>query len=92
VKKIEPGTRRIVVGPRGVASREVRLRDVNWLVDPAEMQASVKLRARDTLHAAAITPQGSGAVLTLDEPALAVPGQAAVFYLGTRVLGGGFIV
>ena len=92
VKKIEPGTRRIVVGPRGVQSAEVRLRDVNWLVDPRELRASVKLRARDTLHPALITPEGSGAVLHLDEPALAAPGQAAVFYDGSRVLGGGFIV
>ncbi|MGO9816814.1 MAG: tRNA 2-thiouridine(34) synthase MnmA [Acidocella sp.] len=92
VKKIEPGTRRIVVGPRGVQSAEVRLRDVNWLVEPRELHAAVKLRARDTLHPARIVPEGNGAVLYLDEPALAAPGQAAVFYDGSRVLGGGFIV
>jgi len=92
VKKIEPGTRRIVVGPRGVQSAEVRLRDVNWLVEPRELLASVKLRARDTLHPARIVPEGNGAVLYLDEPALAAPGQAAVFYDGSRVLGGGFIL
>jgi tRNA-specific 2-thiouridylase len=92
VKKIEPGTRRIIVGPRGVQSAIVRLRDVNWLVEPGVLRAAVKLRARDTLHGALITPEGTGAVLTLDEPALAAPGQAAVFYDGPRVLGGGFIV
>ncbi|MCB5945307.1 tRNA 2-thiouridine(34) synthase MnmA [Acidocella sp. KAb 2-4] len=92
VKRIEPGTRRIVVGPRGVQSREVRLRGVNWLTDPRELRAGVKLRARDTLHPARVVPEGEGAVLYLDEPALAAPGQAAVFYDGTRVLGGGFIV
>ncbi len=92
VKKIEPGTRRIVVGPRGVQSAEVRLRDVNWLVDPCALGANVKLRARDTLHPALILPEGNGALLRLEEPALAAPGQAAVFYDGTRVLGGGFIV
>jgi tRNA-specific 2-thiouridylase len=92
VKKIEPGTRRIVVGPRGTQSSIVRLRDVNWLVPPNELRADVKLRARDTLHPASITPQGNGAVLQLDEPALAAPGQAAVFYDGTRILGGGFII
>jgi tRNA-uridine 2-sulfurtransferase len=93
VKKIEPGTRRIVVGPRGTQSREIRLRDVNWLVAPGTVRAEVKLRARDTLHPALITPQGSGkAMLCLDEPALAAPGQAAVFYDGTRILGGGFIL
>ena len=92
VKKIEPGTRRIVVGPRGTQSKIVRLRDVNWLVEPRELRADVKLRARDTLHPAGILPEGNGAVLTLDEPALAAPGQAAVFYDGTRILGGGFII
>ena len=92
VKKIEPGTRRIVVGPRGVQSAEVRLRDVNWLVEPRELHAAVKLRARDTLHPARIVPEGNGAVLYLDEAALAAPGQAAVFYDGSRVLGGGFIL
>lgn len=92
VKKIEPGTRRIVVGPRGTQSKTVRLRDVNWLVDPRERRAEVKLRARDTLHPASITPEGHGALLTLDEPTLAAPGQAAVFYEGTRILGGGFII
>jgi tRNA-specific 2-thiouridylase len=92
VKKIEPGTRRIIVGPRGVQSSVVRLRDVNWLVEPRLLRAEVKLRARDSLHAASIAPEGVGAVLTLDEPALAASGQAAVFYDGTRILGGGFIL
>lgn len=92
VKRIEPGTRRIIVGPRGAQSREVQLRDMNWLIDPVEIRATVKLRARDSLHPAIITPQGSGALLLLDEPALAVPGQAAVIYDGTRILGGGFIL
>ena len=92
VKKIEPGTRRIIVGPRGTHSAVVRLRGVNWLTAPRPLRAEVKLRARDSLRGASITPEGTGAVLTLDEPALAAPGQAAVFYDGTRILGGGFII
>ncbi|WP_026439477.1 tRNA 2-thiouridine(34) synthase MnmA [Acidocella facilis] len=91
VKAIEPGTRRIIVGPRGSQSRIVKLRDVNWLTAPGALRASVKLRARDSLHPASICPDGSGAVLELDEPAIAAPGQAAVFYEGSRILGGGFI-
>jgi tRNA-specific 2-thiouridylase len=31
-------------------------------------------------------------MLRLDTAAIAAPGQAAVFYDGTRILGGGFIV
>ena len=94
VKRIEPGTRRIIVGPRGAAGREIRLRDVNWLIDPPEgaLRATAKLRARDGLHPASITSDGAGALVTLDEPAIAAPGQAAVFYDGSRILGGGFIV
>jgi tRNA-specific 2-thiouridylase len=94
VKRIEPGTRRIVVGPRGEAGREVRLRDVNWLIDPPAggLRATAKLRARDGLHAASIIRDGAGVLVTLDEPAIAAPGQAAVFYDGSRILGGGFII
>jgi tRNA-specific 2-thiouridylase len=94
VKRIEPGTRRIVVGPRGAMSREVRLRDANWLIAPPALalRAGVKMRARDELHPASIRAEGSGAVIILDEPALAAPGQAAVFYNGSQILGGGFIV
>ena len=92
VKRIDPVAHRIVVGPRGATGMTLRLREVNWLTSPREMTAEVKLRARDTRHAARILPDGAGAVLELAEPALAAPGQAAVFYDGTRVLGGGFII
>ncbi len=93
VKKIEPGTKRIIVGPRGVQSAKVQLRAVNWLTAPRELRAGVKLRARDEVRPVRIIPQArEEAVLLLDEPALAAPGQAAVFYEGERVLGGGFIV
>jgi tRNA-specific 2-thiouridylase len=91
VKKIEPATRRIIIGPRQAASSEIRLRDVNWLVAPPAfpIRAHVKLRARDTPRPAQISAAGA---LTLDDPALAAPGQAAVFYDGAKVLGGGFIL
>jgi len=89
----EPGTRRVVIGPRSTSTRDVRLREVNWLV-PAPVSAvrcAVKLRARDLPRPAVVEPCGEGAVVRLDEPALPAPGQACVFYDGDRVLGGGFI-
>jgi tRNA-specific 2-thiouridylase len=94
VKKIEPATRRITIGPRQPASNIVRLRDVNWLIDrpAAAITARVKLRARDTPRPVRIAPEGAGAHLALDEAATAAPGQAAVFYDGSRILGGGFIL
>jgi tRNA-specific 2-thiouridylase len=94
VRKIEPGTRRIVVGPRAAASNRVVLRDVNWLVDvpPEGLRVQAKLRARETPQGATVFAKGLGAEILLDQPALAAPGQAAVFYAGSRILGGGFIV
>jgi tRNA-specific 2-thiouridylase len=93
VTRIDAGTRRIVVGPRGAGVREIRLRDVNWLGEEGVRDVDVKLRARDSLHPAQVSLSADGrALLTLEEPALAAPGQAAVFYHGTRVLGGGFIL
>jgi tRNA-specific 2-thiouridylase len=93
VQKIEPATRRIVVGPRQAASRHVQLRDVNWLVDkPAgSIRAQVKLRARQDPQFVEITTNNNATSLLLDVASIAAPGQAAVFYDGSRILGGGFI-
>jgi tRNA-specific 2-thiouridylase len=93
VRKIEPGTRRIIVGPRAAASNKVMLRDVNWLIDMpgGGLQVNVKLRARETPQPATIFASTTSAELILDQPALAAPGQAAVFYANSRILGGGFI-
>ncbi len=89
----EPGSRRIVVGPRSVGVRAVSLREVNWLVEPpAEwLRCMVKLRAREAPHPALVRPTEGGAEVRLDAPALPAPGQACVWYDGDRVLGGGFI-
>jgi tRNA-uridine 2-sulfurtransferase len=88
---LDPASRRVVIGPRSTGSRTVHLRDVNWLADPVGRRCAVKLRAREAPHPALVTPQGTGAAVLLDTPALAAPGQACVFYEGDRVLGGGFI-
>jgi tRNA-specific 2-thiouridylase len=89
----EPGTRRVVIGPRTVSTNLVRLREVNWLVSPSvgPMRCTVKLRARDVPRSAVVVAGADGARVQLDEPALPAPGQACVFYDGDRVLGGGFI-
>jgi len=88
---IDAGRRRVVVGPRGTGARGVRLREVNWLIEPAARRCEVKLRGRDVPQAALVEPRGAGAEVTLDAPALAAPGQACVLYDGSRVLGGGII-
>jgi tRNA-specific 2-thiouridylase len=91
VVALDATARRIVVGPRSTGGRRVTLQDVNWLVPPAVLRCAVKLRARDGLRPATVTPTEGGAEVLLDEDALPAPGQACVFYDGDRVLGGGFI-
>lgn len=60
-----------------------------------ELRVAVRIRSTHTPAAARVIPLGSGgerAVVRFDEPQAAVtPGQAAVFYDGDRVLGGGWI-
>lgn len=89
----EPGTRRVIVGPRDTGTDTVRLREVNWLAPPpgAGLRCRVKLRAREEPHDATVCATHDGAEVRLDAPALPAPGQACVFYAGERVLGGGFI-
>jgi tRNA-specific 2-thiouridylase len=67
---------------------------VNW-VGPAPggpFRAQVKVRYRTPAAAATVTPGVGGASVAFDAPQRAItPGQAAVFYEGDEVLGGGTI-
>ncbi len=93
VLSVDSGTRRVVVGPRTDGVTKIRLRDVNWLSPPeGDVHCAVKLRGRDTLRDAVVRAVPGGASVELSAPALPAPGQACVFYDGTRVLGGGIIL
>ena len=97
VLRLEPETRRVIVGPRAALGRQrLAVRDVNWLGDglPGEVRASVKIRSTRPPAPATIMIRSNGhAEVALDAPEEAVaPGQACVFYDGDRVLGGGWIV
>src|SRR5579864_7898698 len=97
VLRLEPERRRVVVGPRAALGTDrVHLGEVNWLGDAAPENGRaimVKLRSAQAPVSARLTlSERSGASVLLDMPALGVaPGQACVFYDGTRVLGGGWI-
>ena len=49
------------------------------------------LRYRGTPLAGSVRMRDDGALLELDAPALVAPGQAAVFYDGDEVVGGGVV-
>ena len=98
VVRLEPGTRRVVVGPReALASSSLTMREVNWIgACPAPGEAvdcAVKLRSAQPPIAARATVLADGrARVDLSAPAQAIaPGQACVMYAGERVLGGGWI-
>ncbi|HEX8400076.1 MAG TPA: tRNA 2-thiouridine(34) synthase MnmA [Allosphingosinicella sp.] len=89
VVRLEPETKRVVVGPkRALAVRAARLGDLNWLGEDQRTGLSAKVRSM-----ARPTPvRFDGASIAFDQPELGVsPGQAAVLYEGDRVLGGGWI-
>jgi tRNA-uridine 2-sulfurtransferase len=95
VVRLNAAKAQVVVGPRGaLASSSVLLRDVNWLESVDGVTAcTVKVRSMRPPAAATVTPLSNGAArvdLALPEDAIA-PGQACVFYDGSRVLGGGWI-
>ncbi len=101
VVKLEPDTRRVIVGPKeALSTRTVPLREINWLGDApldsrAEWHIEVKVRSTRAPRAAILRPLGpTEAEVELMNPEEGVsPGQACVFYApeGTRVLGGGWI-
>jgi tRNA-uridine 2-sulfurtransferase len=95
VLKLDAAKARVVVGPRtALGSSVIDLRDVNWLSrHDAPFEARVKVRSMRPPVAATVTPLANGKArveLALPEEAIA-PGQACVFYDGSRVLGGGWI-
>ncbi len=98
VVRIEPETRRVVVGPRGaLAVTDVYVKEMNWLggAIPAEgLEVAVKVRSTRPPLPGVVRPLGEGrAVVSLLRPEEGVSaGQACVVYDGERVLGGGWIM
>jgi len=86
-----------VGGADALARREIVVDEVTWLgrsAPRAPLRAEVQIRYRHTPTPATLVVRDDGKVeVTFDVAERApAPGQAAVFYDGDRVLGGGFIV
>ena len=91
VLRVDARANRVVVGRREeLAVTRIELADVVFIDGAA--REPLRCEARLRYHAPAIAASYADGTLRLDEPFLgAAPGQAAVLYSGTRVLGGGTI-
>ncbi|MBA2635121.1 MAG: tRNA 2-thiouridine(34) synthase MnmA, partial [Sphingomonas sp.] len=89
VVRVEPDSKQIVVGPRSaLAVERIRVEDLSWLGED-QRQLLVKVRSL----APAVAAEIDGQWVRFEDPEYGVaPGQAAVFYDGERMLGGGWIV
>ena len=97
VIQISGADKQVVVGgdellySKTLRARRVNLISVDNLREP--MRVAVKIRHRHEPAPAVIERAGEETVVTFDQPQRAItPGQAAVFYDGDVVVGGGWIV
>ncbi len=104
VTKLDPDTRRVVVGPReALLTASLTLDETNWLGDEASIEAAAEAGAPVLARVRSTRPP-SPARLTLSDGAISIvfetgeegvaPGQACALYDPAdpdRLLGGGFI-
>lgn len=99
VIRLNPDRHEVVVGPKEALGCETfHVNDVNWLGSAEDLikgvHCSVRVRSARVPKPAFVCQEPSGlvGVRLLEREEGVSPGQAAVFYDGTRVLGGGWIV
>jgi tRNA-specific 2-thiouridylase len=98
VVEIQPADRRVVVGSESeLLKRRFHAQQVNWiavaeLVEPMRVQAKIRHQFRPVPAEVRPTSDPLRVEVEFDEAQRAVtPGQAAVFYDGDLVVGGGWI-
>ncbi len=88
VVRIDPDERRLVVGPRAaLAVERMRIEQLSWI---GERQRDVSVKVRSLAPPVAARIEDGWVRFERPEYGVA-PGQAAVVYDGSRVLGGGWI-
>jgi len=97
VVKLDPASKRVIVGPKSaLKTSEIAVKDLSWIgeeIPSGGLEVIAKIRSTRPGVAAKIFAEEEGRVrISLHEAEEGVsPGQAAVFYDGDRVLGGGWI-
>ncbi|MFN3701006.1 MAG: tRNA 2-thiouridine(34) synthase MnmA [Alphaproteobacteria bacterium] len=94
---VNPEDNQVIVGPKEALARDIiHIRDCNWLMPELSEAINIELKFRSTMKPVKATLKTShsdkSATVILDQPQYGISkGQAAVAYLGERVLGGGWI-
>lgn len=97
VLEIIPETNRVVLGDRDdLLASGLIATEVNWLTDgppagPIECSAKIRYRHPGTPAIVAAGADSTAEVRFAEPQSAVAPGQAVVFYDGSRVLGGGWI-
>ncbi len=99
VTEIRKDQNQVVLGQIGNLHRDamkvsrLNLMKYDTLEDRQGMEVMAKVRHSDRVHAARLYQTGNDIEVHFDEPVFAIaPGQAAVFYEGDDVIGGGWIM
>ncbi len=93
-----PKDNTVVVGKNEeLFRRDLSVKYINWMREPLKdgdsIRCNVKIRYRHEPEPASVTMMGDTAEIIFDEPQRAITtGQAAVFYDGDMVIGGGTII
>ena len=96
VVELESNSATVVVGERRALAREVFFaRDVRWSIPPESTPLEVQVRHRGRAAACAVSLKDDGSVeIKPHDPkylGAVAPGQAAVFYSGDVLYGGGWV-
>lgn len=94
VVKLDAKRREVTVGPREAAQTQaLRVGDLQWFGSrpSAPLKTAVQVRHRAAPVPCEVILDGDVAEVSLAAPVIAAPGQAAVFFDGDAVLGGGWL-
>lgn len=95
VVRIEPETKRVVIGTKEELGRDrLSAAEANWFVPMPkdELRCTAQIRYQHEPAACTVRAEGDRFEVEFDEPQFGVaPGQACVLYDGALVIGGGWI-